>query len=164
MTSPHMFTIRMASHNDLDTLVSFNTAMAEETEARALDTDRVRRGVSAILESPGKGFYLVGEAPREVNAPVVSQLMITFEWSDWRNGMFWWIQSVYVHPAWRRRGAFRQMHTWVLQHAKSQPDICGLRLYVESGNHLAQRIYAQVGLTPLKYQMYEEDFIFPKKE
>lgn len=164
MTSPHVFTIRLATHEDLDTLVSFNTAMAEETEARALDSDRVRQGVSAILESPAKGFYLVAEELHEAHTSVISQLMVTFEWSDWRNGTFWWIQSVYVLPAWRRRGAYRQMHEWVLQQAKAQPDICGLRLYVDSDNHLAQRVYDRVGLTPLKYRMYEEDFVLPKKQ
>ncbi len=157
------FAIRLATQDDLETLVSFNLAMAEETEARVLERSRVRLGVESILGAPEKGFYLVAEQGQTLPGSVISQMMITFEWSDWRNGTFWWIQSVYVLPEWRRQGAYRRMHAWVQEQAKTQPNICGLRLYVESDNHLAQQVYSQVGLTPAGYRIYEEDFVLPKK-
>jgi len=85
--------------------------------------------------------------------------MITYEWSDWRNGVFWWIQSVYVDPAWRRRGVFRRMHDAVMASAKAAPNICGVRLYVEQDNQTAQMVYQRLGLSPSTYKVFEQDFI-----
>jgi ribosomal protein S18 acetylase RimI-like enzyme len=97
---------------------------------------------------------------RHSEAPLlVGQLMITYEWSDWRNGLFWWIQSVYVDPAWRRRGVFRQMHLAVIASAKAAPDVCGVRLYVEQDNQTAQTVYQRLGLSPSAYKVYEQDFV-----
>jgi ribosomal protein S18 acetylase RimI-like enzyme len=85
--------------------------------------------------------------------------MITYEWSDWRNGVFWWIQSVYVDPAWRRQGVFRRMHDAIVGQAKADPRVCGIRLYVEQDNRTAQTVYQRVGLSPSAYAVYEKDFV-----
>jgi ribosomal protein S18 acetylase RimI-like enzyme len=85
--------------------------------------------------------------------------MVTYEWSDWRNGAFWWIQSVYVAPAWRCQGVFRRMHESVLAAARTRPNVCGVRLYVERRNNAAQEVYRKVGLTPSSYAMFETDFV-----
>lgn len=85
--------------------------------------------------------------------------MITYEWSDWRNALFWWIQSVYVEQAWRRQGVFRSMHAKVIERAKADPGVCGVRLYVESENRIAQEVYRKVGLKPSSYAVFENDFV-----
>ena len=137
--------------------------MARETEGRALDRDRLRRGTLAVLRSPEKGFYLVAEGSSKAERPMVGQLMVTYEWSDWRNATFWWIQSVYVIPRWRRRGVYRRMHEFVLNEARSRGDVCGVRLYVEEKNSAAQAAYARVGLAHAPYRVFEEDFVLPKR-
>jgi ribosomal protein S18 acetylase RimI-like enzyme len=86
-------------------------------------------------------------------------LMVTYEWSDWRNGTFWWVQSVYVDPGWRRKGAYRSMHEYIVTKAKADPAVCGIRLYVEQNNQAAQRVYESVGLAPSGYWVYERDFV-----
>ena len=154
--------VRLASTGDLDALVSFSAAMAMETEARRLDDDRLRHGVLAVLESTEHGFYVVGERHDLNSHHVVSQLLITYEWSDWRNATFWWIQSVYVHPTWRRQGIYRQMHRHVVTMARARQDVCGVRLYVEEHNEQAQQVYRQVGLLPAGYLVFEEDFVLSK--
>src|SRR2546427_383682 len=93
---------------------------------------------------------------------LLGQLMITYEWSDWRNGAFWWIQSVYVDSAWRRRGVFRRMHETVMATAKTSPNVCGVRLYVEVSNGAAQAVYRKVGLTPSSYAIFETDFVLAR--
>lgn len=155
--------IRPATQADLDALVTFNAAMALETEGRRLDPDRLRQGTRAVLESPARGFYVVAELPTGPQKRVIGQLLVTHEWSDWRNAMFWWIQSVYVDPAWRRRGVYRRLHEFVLRMARSRPDVCGVRLYVEADNHGAQAAYRQVGLSRSSYQVFEEDFVLPPR-
>jgi len=85
--------------------------------------------------------------------------MITYEWSDWRNGVFWWIQSVYVDPAWRRKGVYRRLHDTVVEIGKADNKMCGIRLYVAQDNHVAQTVYRRVGLTPSRYDVYEDDFV-----
>ena len=154
--------VRPASSRDLDALVSFSAAMAMETEARRLDRDRLRQGVLAVLESAEHGFYVVGERHDLDSHQVVGQLLITYEWSDWRNATFWWIQSVYVHPTWRRQGIYRQMHRHVVNMARARQDVCGVRLYVEEHNEKAQRVYRRVGLMPAGYIVLEEDFVLSK--
>jgi ribosomal protein S18 acetylase RimI-like enzyme len=151
--------VRMASSTDLDALVNFSAAMAMETEARRLDRDRLRGGVLAVLESPAHGFYLVGERHDAGSRSMVGQLLVTYEWSDWRNANFWWIQSVYVDPAWRRQGVYRQLYSFVLESAKRRADVCGLRLYVEQDNHVAQSVYRKLELQPTKYHIWEVDFV-----
>ncbi|WP_447975208.1 N-acetyltransferase family protein [Nitrospira sp. Kam-Ns4a] len=156
---PDPITVRDARLGDLDVLVEFNAAMALETEGRYLDRGRLRAGTLAVLESPGRGFYRVAELVQEGGGRVVGQLLITAEWSDWRNAAFWWLQSVYVHPDWRRRGVYRSLHESVLRDARRRPDVCGVRLYVDRDNRIAQTVYTRVGLRRSSYVMFEEDFV-----
>lgn len=155
--------VRMASRTDLEVLVSFSSAMALETEGRQLDRDRLRQGTQAVLDGPERGFYVVAEVPDRAGARVIGQLLITFEWSDWRNATFWWIQSVYVDPACRRQGVYRAMHRYILSQAHARPDVCGIRLYVEAHNKGAQTVYRRVGLAPSGYQVFENDFVIIKR-
>lgn len=155
--------VRAARLEDVETIASFSAAMALETEGRRLDFDRLRRGTLSLLNSPAYGCFHVAELCGAPSSKLIAQLMITYEWSDWRNGVFWWIQSVYVDPAWRRQGVFRRMHETVLASAKNRPDVCGVRLYVEETNHIAQAAYRRVGLTPSSYAVYEKDFLFPHR-
>lgn len=157
MTILQEWTIRQGRLDDIERLVAFSQAMALETEGRRLEADRLQRGTRALLNSTIHGFFLVAEQP--LTNKVVGQLMITYEWSDWRNAVFWWIQSVYVAPAWRRRGVFREMHAKVIERAKADPGVCGVRLYVESENSVAQDVYRRVGLKPSSYSVFETDFV-----
>ena len=155
--------VRPARMEDVDMLVTFSAAMALETESRRLDMDRLRRGTQRVFDSPTRGFYVVAELPQESSPGVIGQLLVTYEWSDWRDATFWWIQSLYVHPDWRRRGVYRRMHEYIRQQARSRSDVCGLRLYVEAGNTGAQAAYRQTGLFPSSYRIIEEDFVFSNK-
>jgi ribosomal protein S18 acetylase RimI-like enzyme len=157
MTTLQEWTVRLGRLDDIEHLVAFSQAMALETEGRRLEEDRLQRGTRALLNSTVHGFFLVAEQP--LTHQVVGQLMITYEWSDWRNAAFWWIQSVYVDPAWRRKGVFRKMHAKVLERAKADPGICGVRLYVESENSVAQDVYRRVGLKASSYSVFETDFV-----
>lgn len=149
--------IRPGRLNDVEPLVAFSQAMALETEGRRLDADRLQRGTRALLNSTVHGFFMIAEHPQIKQ--MVGQLMITYEWSDWRNAIFWWIQSVYVDPAWRRQGVFRNLHKNVIEQAKADPGVCGVRLYVESGNWIAQDVYRRVGFKPSSYSVFETDFV-----
>ena len=144
-------TIRSATPADAPQLTIFQQAMAKETEGKTLDQMLLRKGIEAVFSSHAKGRYLVAEA----KGTVIGGLLITYEWSDWRNGMFWWIQSVYVDPKWRRKGAYRAMHSHVRHLASQSGDVCGIRLYVERNNSAAQRTYATLGMTELPYDLYE---------
>ena len=146
--------VRPAAMGDLDMLVRFNAAIAKETEGRTLDIERLRKGTRAVLESSERGYYLVAETEA-----VVGQLFVTYEWSDWRNGVFWWIQSVYVEPSVRGRGVYRALHAHVLRDARARGDVCGLRLYVEKENEAAQEAYTRLGMTTTPYRVYEQDFV-----
>jgi ribosomal protein S18 acetylase RimI-like enzyme len=149
---PDDLTIRRATVDDAETLARFNEAMAEETEDKPLDPDTVRAGVRAVFDTPEQAFYLVAERDGEV----VGSLMITTEWSDWRNADFWWIQSVYVHPSARRTGIYTALHREVRRRAQEADDVCGLRLYVEQDNAAAQAAYEELGMAEPPYRMYEE--------
>jgi GNAT superfamily N-acetyltransferase len=151
--------IRPARQDDVDTIVVFNAAMALETEHRRLDRATLRQGILAFLKNPAYGFYIVAELRGDTSHKQVGQLMITYEWSDWRNGVFWWIQSVYVVPDQRGVGVFRAMHAHILVKAKTDPCVCGIRLYVERDNRGAQTVYQRVGLRPSCYTIYEQDFV-----
>jgi GNAT superfamily N-acetyltransferase len=156
--------IRSATPADVDTLVRFSAAMAHETEGRSLDLGRLRHGTAAVLDTPERGFYLVAEIPgSSPHSTLAGQLLITYEWSDWRNATFWWIQSVYVAEAWRRRGIYRKMHEAVLAKARAMPDVCGVRLYVEKDNTVAQRVYEEVGLLRTPYEIFEDDFVLTRE-
>ena len=159
MFSPQRLLIRPARTDDVEALVGFNLAMALETEGRRLDAYLLRQGVCAVLESPALGFYLMAQLPEEDSGAVVGQLLVTFEWSDWRNANFWWIQSVYVSPSWRRRGVYRRMYETVLHDARERTDVCGIRLYVEKDNEVAQSVYRTLNLQQTQYQIWEVDFV-----
>ena len=146
--------IREAGKADLDTIVDFNCRLAAETEGKTLDRHRVRDGVAALLADAGKGRYWLAELDGEP----AGQLMITREWSDWRNGTFWWIQSVYVRDAARGTGVFSALYRHVETLARNDPGICGIRLYVERGNERAQRTYAALGLVGGAYRVMETVF------
>ncbi len=128
--------------------------MAAETEDKQLDLAVVTDGVRQLLEQPEAGFYLVAEE----NETVVGALMVTFEWSDWRNGFFWWLQSVYVRPEQRRRGVFRQLYERVQAMAESRPDVCGLRLYVDKHNAVGKATYQTLGMSETAYHVFELEF------
>jgi len=150
-----MSSVRRATASDRDSIVHMNAAMALETEGVALDRDRLSGGVTAALADPSKAFYLLAERGGEV----VGQLMVTTEWSDWRNGVFWWIQSVYITPSWRRRGVYRALYAQVLSEAEARDDVCGVRLYVHHDNTVAQATYESLGMVRSDYHMYEVDFV-----
>ena len=138
----------------------FNAAMGRETEGIVLDRRRLGRGVRSILRDSAKGFYLVAE----LNARIVGQMMITREWSDWRNGYFWWIQSVYVLPSQRKRGVYRALHEHAISAGRKREDICGIRLYVDWENTRAKKVYRKLGMRRSNYEMYEEDFVLRMDE
>src|SRR5690606_8377548 len=123
-------------------------------EGRSLAPELIDPGVRAVLEDPEKGRYWVAE----VDDQVVGQLMVTHEWSDWSNGVFWWIQSVFIRDDCRRRGIFSALHRHVETLARSTPGVCGLRLYVERDNRRAQKTYETLGMTSPGYQVMEIDF------
>jgi GNAT superfamily N-acetyltransferase len=145
--------IRLAVTTDIDALVGFNKAMALETEDKVLDASVLRPGVAAVFEDPNKGFYVVAE----VDTTIVGGLLITFEWSDWRNKWFWWIQSVYVLPQYRGQSVYRQLYKFVKTLADQRGDVCGFRLYVERENERAQRVYEKLGMQQSHYLAYEEE-------
>jgi GNAT superfamily N-acetyltransferase len=147
--------IRPARPEDVDQLTRFSAAMAWETEQRALDTGRLRQGTLAVFERADRGMFYVAEHA----SGVVGQCLITYEWSDWRNAQFWWIQSVYVDPQWRRRGVYRRLHEAIKEKAQCTPGVCGIRLYVEQSNSIAQSVYAAMDLHRAKYQIWEVDFV-----
>jgi GNAT superfamily N-acetyltransferase len=147
--------IRHAVSSDVPALVAFNEMMAQETEGISLDRSRLQKGVEALFEDPSRGVYYVAEA----NGKIVGQLMITYEWSDWRNGAFWWIQSVYTDKAYRNKGVFRSLYRHVEELARLRNDVCGLRLYVEEHNGRAQKTYESLGMKHSKYRMMEVDFV-----
>lgn len=144
-------TIRKAQLNDADTIATFNQRMALETEGVHLPDEKIRPGVRAVLQDPNKGFYLVAEAE---GMGVVGGLLITFEWSDWRNAPMWWFQSVFVVPEARGHKVFSRLYKHVMALAKAE-GVKILRLYVERENHRAQKVYEQLGMTESHYLMYE---------
>jgi len=167
------FHVRSATSTDVDTVVDFQCLMARETEGRELDRARVTRGVAAVLggegdapaaaggvasvspAGPARGWYLLAESA----GVVVASLLVTFEWSDWRAGWFWWIQSVYVVAPERGRGVYRALYEEVLRRAAEAGDVCGVRLYVELENERAQAVYERLGMQRAHYHIYEVDFV-----
>ena len=146
--------IRHGKPSDAPVLAQFNVAMAWETEEKRLDLATVTRGVKAVVQQPEHGFYVVADQ----NGDVIASLLVTFEWSDWRCARFWWIQSVYVKPDYRSQGVFRRLYSFVETEAKNTPGVCGLRLYVEQSNHIAQKTYARLDMQKTGYDMYEAMF------
>ena len=146
--------IRLADTSDLATLVDFNIAMAAESEEKTLDPAVLRRGIEAVLDDANHGLYLLAE----IEGHAAGTLMVTWEWSDWRNGRFWWIQSVFVSSQHRRRGVYRRLHDQVRSLAKDDPTSCGLRLYVERENTGAQVTYQMMEMEETPYRLYEQEW------
>ena len=144
--------IRLAEKQDAPALIEFNQAMALETEGKHLNAQTLKRGVEAVFEDEKKGFYVVAEE----NKQIIGGLMITFEWSDWRDAWFWWIQSVYILPDFRGQGIYRLLYEFVKEFAASSENVCGFRLYVEKENVGAQKVYEKLGMDQSHYLMYEE--------
>jgi len=144
--------IRGARSADVEVICEFNRRMAKETENKELDAAVLRAGVQAMLTDPQKGRYLVAE----IDGKVVGQLGVTCEWSDWRNGMFWWIQSVYVAAEARRQGIFRRLYEALLQAARAEANVIGVRLYVEHDNHIAQATYRELNMVMTSYHVMEQ--------
>jgi GNAT superfamily N-acetyltransferase len=146
--------IRKARPADAAIVAEFNRNLAWETEKLRLNSTSVDRGVRALLKDTAKGTYFVAEQDGEV----IGQLLITYEWSDWRNGNFWWIQSVYVAQEFRQAGVFRALFEHVEKLARLRRDVCGLRLYVEKNNGRAHQAYARLGMNHTHYEIYETSF------
>lgn len=142
--------IRNAVAEDASTIAEFQIAMAMETESKTLDRDTVMAACAAVFEDEKKGFYLVGEA----DGKVVASLLITYEWSDWRNHMVWYIQSVFVIKEYRGQGFFKRMYQHVTEMAKAEGAKM-IRLYVETNNEKAQKVYESLGMKQLPYFMYQ---------
>jgi GNAT superfamily N-acetyltransferase len=148
-------TIRPATRADIPHLLEFNAAMAWETERKRLDPAVLGGGIAAVFEQPRRGFYLVAQRGDEV----AGGLLITYEWSDWRCGDWWWIQSVYVREAHRRHGVFRALYAHVEQAARNSAGVVGLRLYVEWENARAQATYASLGMAQEHYHFFQKSFV-----
>jgi ribosomal protein S18 acetylase RimI-like enzyme len=145
-------TVRRATPADAAVVVEFNSRLAQETEDKTLQPAVVAAGVAAVLADPTKGAYFVAQR----GDAVLGMMLITFEWSDWRNGWLWWIQSVYVRADARRQGVLRALYEEVYQAARRDPEVIGLRLYVEHHNHAAQETYRRLGMVPAGYLVYEK--------
>jgi GNAT superfamily N-acetyltransferase len=143
--------IRPADARDIGTIVDFNVALCRETEGRELDHATVTQGVRRFVSEPARGRYFVAQ----IGAEVVGQTAHTFEWSDWRNGEIWWIQSVYVHPAHRARGVFRALFNHIRGLGEQDAECCGIRLYMEHDNETARRSYLSLGFSESGYEVLE---------
>ncbi len=148
------FQIRDANTTDSATIAEYNSAMAVETEGHALDTTLIGPGVEGLFKDPANGRYWVAES----DGQIVGQIMVTYEWSDWRNGRLWWIQSVYVHPEFRRKGVFSGLYRHVENLARNTDGVRGLRLYVENNNGNAQDTYLALGMHDAKYKVMQTIF------
>lgn len=143
--------IRLAHIEDADAMVGFNQAMALETEGKRLDPDTLQRGVKAVFADENKGIYVVAES----DGQIVGGLMVTYEWSDWRNAWWWWIQSVYILPEARGQRIYSKLYDFVKERA-AESGAYGFRLYVEAENRHAQLVYETLGMQASNYLMYEE--------
>ena len=143
-------TIRKAVREDAETIIGFQQEMALETEGVMLKHETISNGVLAVFNDPSKGEYYIAEDRNRV----IASLLITYEWSDWRNGDVWWFQSVYVLQDYRRRGIFRKMYDYI-KLLTDRANVAGLRLYVEANNHTAQKTYEAMGMNGEHYKMYE---------
>lgn len=143
--------VRRATPADLDRIVEFNLGIALETEGRQLDESVLRDGVSRLIGDSSLGFYTVAE----IDGVVAGCTLITYEWSDWRNGLIWWIQSVYVAKEARGRGVFSAIHRKLDEEARATPGVIGFRLYVDQENHRAQEVYRRRGMERTNYLVFE---------
>lgn len=147
-------TVRNATSGDHDLIVHWNLALAAESESKALNPVVVEQGVQRVLQDPALGRYFIVE----VGGQPAGQMMLTYEWSDWRNGMFWWIQSVYVDSDFRGRGIFRSLYEHVRGLAEQDGCVCGLRLYVHNENTDAIEVYRRLGMVDGHYRVMETEF------
>lgn len=150
--TPPGYAVRAATLADLDAIVEFNARLGWETESKRLDRAILREGVSRGLADPDRLRYWVAEAAGEV----IGQTAVTREWSDWRAGWLWWLQSVYVHADHRGRGVFKALHRRVRDEALAAGDVIGVRLYVENENRAARESYRALGFADAGYAVYEE--------
>lgn len=150
--------IRKAERSDAKIIAQFNAALARETEHFELDMHRLLKGVNGMFDEPSRGFYLLAE----INNEIAGQLMITYEWSDWRNGVFWWIQSVYVKPEFRAKKVFKTLYEHIVSTAAKEGNVCGLRLYVEKENERAYAVYKKLGMKLTAYNLLEVDFVLKR--
>ena len=151
MTFENRYEITIGTVADIKEIVRFQLAMAMESEGTTLDIERVVAGVTAVMNDPNKGFYLVAKIAKDT----AGSLMITKEWSDWNNQWYWWVQSVYVAPEFRNKGVFKRLYTKVKELAATD-GISQIRLYVDKSNILAQSVYNRTGMEECHYLMYEE--------
>ena len=149
--------IRKSELADAARIADWNSRLARETENRALDPGTALAGVKGLMKDKHKGFYLLAETTAASPKPA-GQLLVTCEWSDWRNGNFWWIQSVYVDPAFRGQGVFSRLYRHLEELARYRRDVAGLRLYVERHNQNAKNVYESLGMRPTAYDLYEVEF------
>ncbi len=155
MKSPSLeFIIRDAHPEDAPCLARYNQQLAKETEGKELDTDIILAGVSGGLQRPDRCRYFVAH----LNEEIIGQAMITFEWSDWRNGELWWLQSVFVDPEYRRCGVFTGLYRHIEKLARENSLVRGLRLYIEEGNGPGKGVYTHLGMTHAGYHVYETEF------
>jgi GNAT superfamily N-acetyltransferase len=152
--------IRKANLADTPVIADFNRRLAEETEHLHLNGDCLAAGVAAVLSDDSKGIYFVAET----NGAVVGQLMITYEWSDWRNGNLWWLQSVYVKEEFRAQGVFKALFTHLENLARTTEDVAGLRLYMHAENDRARKTYERLGMKNSDYEVFEMDFVLDRKK
>ena len=143
--------VREAGQSDVSTLIEYNLSLANETESILLDKDILRLGIEKALEL-NDCRYLVAE----LNNKIVGQTMVTSEWSDWRNGVIWWMQSVYVNPDYRKRGVFQNILKHIENLAEKIPEVKALRSYVMDDNQIAQRVYQNLGMNNSNYLVYEK--------
>lgn len=152
--------VRPATLADAKIIAEFNSAIAEETEHLNLDRKRLLRGVTSLLKDDSKGYYILAE----VDGQIAGQLMITYEWSDWRAATFLWIQSVYVMPEFRGAGVFGHLFRHIEKTAQKNKSVCGIRLYVEHTNTRAMKTYEHLGMKKANYGMYEVDFVIKRAD
>ena len=143
--------IRKATTDDIRTIAAFQQKMAYETESLELDSEVLLEGVGNVFRDPSKGFYLVAQEKESI----IASMLLTPEWSDWRNSLFLWIQSLYVIPAYRRKGVFRMMYDHVQQMVRESDGYAGIKLYVDQGNERAQEAYRRVGMKASHYNLFE---------
>ena len=149
----HWVNLRTADVHDIDNIAQFNSDMALETEGINLNKKDLRLGDAAVIADSNLGFYLISES----EGIMIGQILITKEWSDWRNGSFWWIQSVFVETKYRRMGVYTEMYNMILEMAKKAHNVCGLRLYVDRDNVLAMQVYSHLGMVHSHYDLYEAE-------
>lgn len=146
-----MISIRPAKFQEISILSDFQVNLAAETENILLDKNLVSVGIEALFIDPAKGVYYIAET----EGTMIGCFLITYEWSDWRNGMVWWLQSVYVQESHRRKGVFKKMHAYLIDTISKDPEIIGLRLYVDKSNDRAQEVYRSLGMNGDHYTVFE---------